>query len=94
MVVNMVLYRARVGTYCGTLTTTKLAVKSLVVTIHTTRLINKKKSHVLPKRYIYVFYMNLSTNNDFSLYIINWLIFITQAMCVYCAVRTECLNMF
>jgi len=27
-----------------------------------------------------------------SLYNINWLVFITQTQCVYCAVRTGCLN--
>ena len=27
-----------------------------------------------------------------SLYNINWLVFITETECVYCAVRTECLN--
>ena len=27
-----------------------------------------------------------------SLYSINWLVFITETECVYCAVRTECLN--
>ena len=27
-----------------------------------------------------------------SLYNINWLVFITEMVCVYCAVRTECLN--
>jgi hypothetical protein len=28
-----------------------------------------------------------------SLYSINWLVFITETVCVYCAVRTECLYM-
>jgi hypothetical protein len=27
-----------------------------------------------------------------SLYGINWLVFTTESECVYCAVRTECLN--
>jgi len=27
-----------------------------------------------------------------SLYNINWLVFVTEAVCVYCAVRTETLN--
>jgi len=64
MVVDMVLYRVTVGAFCGTHTSMKLTVKSLVVTIRTTRL-NDKISYVLPKQYIYVFYMNISTNNDF-----------------------------
>jgi hypothetical protein len=29
-----------------------------------------------------------------SLYIINWLVFITESECVYCAVRFECLHSF
>jgi len=42
MIVDMVLYRATVGTFCGTHTGMKLTVKNLVVTVHTTRLNNKK----------------------------------------------------
>jgi hypothetical protein len=29
-----------------------------------------------------------------SLYGVNWLVFITETECVYCAVRTESLNIF
>jgi hypothetical protein len=29
-----------------------------------------------------------------SLYNINWLVFINKTLCVYCAVRTECLYIF
>jgi hypothetical protein len=39
-----------------------------------------------------VFYMNLRTKSHFSSYNINLLVFITEADSVYCAVRTEYLN--
>ena len=38
-------------------------------------------------------YMDLRTTAIISLYNINWLVFITETECVYCAVRTEYLNL-
>ena len=45
---------------------------------------------VLPTQYIYVFCVDLRTA-IISLYSINWLVFITETVCVYCAVRTRSL---
>jgi hypothetical protein len=62
-----------------------------VVTICTTSL-TFTNSTFCPHSCIYVFCVDLRTNSDNSLYSINWLVFITEMECVYCAVRTECLN--
>ena len=51
-----------------------------------------KKLYVLPTQCIYVFCVDLRTNSDYFLYNIKWLVFITEAECVYCAVRTGPLN--
>ena len=45
---------------------------------------------VLPTQCIYVFCVDLRTE-IISLQSINWLVFVTETECVYCAVRTECL---
>ena len=50
---------------------------------------NIQQFYVLPTQCIYVFCVDLRTNKDFSLYSINWLVFITETECAYCAVRTE-----
>jgi predicted GNAT family N-acyltransferase len=47
-----------------------------------------KKFNVLPTQCICVFCVDLRTNSDYSLYSINWLVFITETECVYCAVRS------
>jgi hypothetical protein len=49
------------------------------------------KCYVLPTQCVYVFCMDLRTA-IISLYSINWLVFITEMECVYCAVRTGYLN--
>ena len=48
--------------------------------------------HVLPIQCIYVFCVDLRTTAIISLYNINWLVFITETGCVYCAVRAGSLN--
>ena len=57
--------------------------------------------YVLPTQCIYVFYVELRTNSDISLYSIDWLVFVTETECVYCAVRstlyvlpTQCIYVF
>ena len=52
---------------------------------------NIQQFYVLPTYCIYVFYVDLRTE-IISLYNINWLVFITETKCVYCAVRTGYLN--
>jgi len=55
---------------------------------------NIQQSYVLPTQCICVFYVDLKTNKQtaiISLYRINWLVFITETVCVYCAARTKCL---
>jgi hypothetical protein len=42
-----------------------------------------------PHSCIYVFCVDLRTNSDYVLYSINWLVFITELECVYCAVRSS-----
>jgi len=49
---------------------------------------NIQQFSVLPTQCIYAFSMDLRTNSDYFLYSINWLVFITETECVYCAVRT------
>jgi hypothetical protein len=66
---------------------TKLDIKSPVVTLCTTRL-NVQKFYVVPTQCICVFCVDLRTNSDYLLYSINWLVFITETQCVYCAVRS------
>ena len=58
-----------------------------VITIRTARL-NIQQFYVLPTQCIYVFCVDLRTTAIISLYSINWLVFITETECVYCAVRT------
>jgi len=41
-----------------------------------------------PHSCIYVFCVDLRTNSNYFLFNINWLVFITEMQCVYCAVRT------
>jgi hypothetical protein len=45
-----------------------------------------KKSYILPTEYLYVLYV-FRKKKKFSLYRINWLVFITEETSVYCAVR-------
>jgi len=69
-----------------------IVMKSPVVTLCTTRF-NAQKFFVLPIRCIYVFRLDLRTNSEIiSLYIINWMDFITETESVYCAVRAVSLN--
>jgi len=49
------------------------------------------KNFVCQLHCIYVFYVAVRTNSKFALYIINWLVFITEDERVYCAVRSESL---
>ena len=51
------------------------------------RQFNMQQFYVLPTLCIYVFCVYLRTA-IISLYSINWLVFITETECVYCAVRT------
>ena len=62
-----------------------------MVTIYTTRF-KIKKFYVLPTQDIYVFCVDLRTNSDYFPLNLNWLVFLIETECVYCAVRTECLN--
>jgi len=51
--------------------------------------------YVLPTQCIYVFCVDLRTNSDyFPIYVSrsNWLVFIMEKECVYCAVETESVN--
>ena len=64
-----------------------LTLRSPAVTICTTRF-NIKTSYRLSNRRVFVFCVDLRTNSDYFLYSINWLVFITETQCVYCAVRT------
>ena len=61
-----------------------------MVTLCTIRL-NNKKSDILPTQCIYVFFFSEQTA-IVSLCVINWLDFITEMECAYCAVRAESLN--
>ena len=49
---------------------------------------NTHKFYVLPTQRIYMFPVDLRKTAIISLYSINWLVFITETECVYCAVRT------
>jgi hypothetical protein len=51
-----------------------------------------QKFYILPRQCIYVFCMDLRKTPIISLHSINWSVFITEEECVYCAVRTESLN--
>jgi len=71
---------------------TTILMKSPVVGLYTTRF-NTQKFFVLPTRCIYVFCKDLRTNSEIiSLYVINWMDFITETESVYCAVRAVSLN--
>ena len=53
---------------------------------------NTHKFYVLPTHTVFVCFVCISEQTAIiSLYSINWLAFITETECVYCAVRTECL---
>jgi hypothetical protein len=54
-----------------------------MVTLCTTRF-NIQNTHFLSTQYIMCFVWIF-----FTLYSVNWLVFITEMECVYCAVRTE-----
>jgi len=53
---------------------------------------NIQQYYVLPTQCTYVFYVDLRKTAIISLYRINWLVFITGTLCVYCAVLTGCLS--
>ena len=53
---------------------------------------NIQQFYLLPTQCIYVFCVDLRKDSHYFLYNINWLVFITQMQCVYCAVRTGVLN--
>jgi len=60
-----------------------------VAAVCTTRFIIRK-FYVVPTKCISVFYMVLGM--CISLYSIHWLVYLTETECVYCAIRTEYLN--
>jgi hypothetical protein len=65
-----------------------------VVTICTTSL-TLSNYMLCPHSCIYVFCVDISEQTAIiSLYNINWLVFIIETECVYCAVRTGYLNIF
>ena len=52
---------------------------------------NIHKLYVLPTQTVFMCFVWISEQTAIiSLYNINWLVFITETECVYCAVRTEC----
>ena len=51
------------------------------------RQFNIQQFYVLPAQCIYVFCVDLRKTEIISVYNINWLLFITETECVYCAVR-------
>jgi len=53
---------------------------------------NIQQFYVLPTQCIFVFCVDLRTNSHYFPYNINWLLFITNTQCVYCAVRTGSLT--
>jgi len=53
---------------------------------------NIQQFYVLPTQYIFGFAWISEQTTIISLYNINWLVFVTEKECVYCAVRTESLN--
>jgi len=56
------------------------------------RQFNIQQFYVLPTQCIYVFVWIWEQTAIISLYSINWLVFITETVCVYCAVRTGSLH--
>jgi hypothetical protein len=66
-----------------------LTPQSLAVSLRTTRFIIQKFYMVHSLRW--VFCTDLRTDNDFSLYNIHWLVFITVLESVYSAARTDSL---
>jgi len=58
-----------------------------VVTVGSTGY-NLRKLYVLSTERIYVFCVDLRKTAIISLYSINWLVFVTETECVYCAVRS------
>jgi len=63
----------------------------IVVTICTTSL-TSKNSTFCPHSVFMCFVWIWEQTAIISLYSINWLVFVTDTKCVYCAVRTEYLN--
>ena len=59
-----------------------------MVTLCTNRF-NIQNTHFLPTQYIMCFVWMLEQTAFFTQYSVNWLVFITETECVYCAVRTE-----
>ena len=48
--------------------------------------------YALPTKYIHVFLWTWEQAAIIYLYSINWLVFITEVVCVYCAARVEYVN--
>ena len=68
-----------------------LTFQNLPVALHTARFKTKKYCMVIALHFI-CFCMALRANSNFSLYIINNLVFINEVESVYSAVRTGSLN--
>jgi hypothetical protein len=70
-----------------------LTFQSIVVTVYTTRF-NIQRYHISPTQCIDVFYTMILRNKTalISLNSINRLVFMTDADCIYCAVRAEYLR--
>jgi len=64
----------------------KLTLCTPVVTIYTARF-NTHEVHVLPTQTVFICFVWISEQTAIiSLYSINWLVFISEIECVYCAV--------
>jgi len=57
-----------------------------------TAVLDMQPFYIQPKQCICVFFTVLKTKTIFSLYSINWLVFVTKVECVYYAVRTGSLS--
>jgi len=62
-----------------------------VVNIYIYHQFNTQQFYVLLTQCICMFCVDLRTNSDYFPSNINWLVFITETECVYCAVRTASL---
>jgi len=69
--------------------TSWILTQSLVVTLFTTSLNTKKNSTFWPHSAFMCFVRISESTAIISLYSINWLVFIAEMECVYCAVQTE-----
>jgi hypothetical protein len=66
-----------------------LTFQSLAVSLRTARFSIQKLYFVFALRW--VVYTDIRTDSDFTLYVINWMVFITVVESVYSAVRTDSL---